>query len=349
MCRIHPITLAIVLLAAAASARASDPYKAVPGPFAVNTFQADWTDASQTPPTVPVRVYYPQKIAAATAPFPLIVFSHGLGGSREGYGMWAQQWVSCGYIVVLPSHYGSDGAAILDALRAPDAATAAAGKVMSVQTALRRTRDVSFIITHMTEANAGKLTDKTLAPFKGKVDLQHVGMAGHSFGALTTLMIAGEGEAQLGALAVNDPRVTAAIAMSPQPSKSPDQKKAFGSIKIPVLHLTGTLDDAPVGVSDVKAAQRRIPYDSSSFSDTSLVIFNGATHMTFSARALAPTAAEKNIDSLIKQSTTAFWDAHLKSDPKAAAWLEKDFAKVMGTAGTLERKTPASAPAPKAP
>ena len=163
-------------------------------------------------------------------------------------------------------------------------------------------------------------------------------MAGHSFGAATTLMIAGESEGAVGRVSLADPRVTAAIAMSPQPALRGDQKTAFGAIKIPVFHMTGTLDDAPLNLGNVKAADRRIPFDNSTNPDTCLVIFSGATHMTFSARAVNPGAQETRVFTLIKQSTTAFWDAWLKSDAKAKAWLQNDFAQVMGAAGTLERK-----------
>jgi predicted dienelactone hydrolase len=182
------------------------------------------------------------------------------------------------------------------------------------------------------------LEDKALAAFKGKVDVKHVGMAGHSYGAATTLTIAGESAGAVGRVSLADARVTAAIAMSPQPAVRGDQKTAFGAIKIPVFHMTGTLDDAPLNLGNVKAADRRIPFDSSPFPDTLLVIFTGATHMTFSARAVSPTAQETMRFTLIKESTMAFWDAYLKSDAKAKAWLQNDFAQVMGAAGTLERK-----------
>ena len=68
------------------------------------------------------------------------------------------------------------------------------------------------------------------------------------------------------------------------------------------------------------------------------MIFKGATHMTFSARAINPSAQETRCFTLIKESTTAFWDAYLKEDGKAKTWLQNDFAQVMGAAGTLERK-----------
>jgi predicted dienelactone hydrolase len=325
------------LLLATRLASAAEPYKPDLGPYAVVSLLADWKDVSRTDDTVPIKMYHPRSVADAKEPLPLIVFSHGLGGSRDGYSMWAEHWASQGYVVVLPTHAGSDTASVVGALRGA-ATTSDVPTVINVQTALRRVQDVRFIITHMDEANRGTLDDKTLAPFKGKLDMKHVGMAGHSYGAATTLMIAGETDGETGRVTLADPRVTAAIAMSPQPAERGDQKVVFGSMKVPVFHMTGTLDDAPLNLGNVKAADRRIPFDNSTVPGTCLVIFDGATHMTFSARAANPSDRETKIHGLIKQSTTAFWDEHLKGDAKAKAWLEKDFVEALGTAGKFEAK-----------
>lgn len=104
----------------------------------------------------------------------------------------------------------------------------------------------------------------------------------------------------------------------------------------------------------MKAADRHIPFDNDVFPETYLVIFKGAVHMSFSPtagglslgsrlQALRNPAAntpeqETAIQTLVKESTTAFWDTYLKSDAKAKTWLQTDFAKVMGPAGTFESK-----------
>jgi hypothetical protein len=151
-----------------------------------------------------------------------------------------------------------------------------------------------------------------------------------------------------------DPRVTAAVAMSPQPVLMPDQKAAFGGIKIPVLHLTGTEDHSPPGLTDVTPADRRIPYDNSP-GPAYLVIFKGATHMTFGGwrgapgggrrrvlRGQTPTtlpaAEQEAIHQQIEQGTTAFWDAYLKERGEAKAWLAEGLPKALGDRGTFESK-----------
>src|SRR3974377_1015412 len=56
-------------------------YAPAPAKYEVNTVKFEWKDASRNR-EVPVKIYYP---ASGAGPFPVIVFSHGLGGSRDGY------------------------------------------------------------------------------------------------------------------------------------------------------------------------------------------------------------------------------------------------------------------------
>ncbi len=47
----------------------------------VGTVKFDWRDARRDR-LVPVKIYFPKE---GTGPLPIIIFSHGLGGSRECY------------------------------------------------------------------------------------------------------------------------------------------------------------------------------------------------------------------------------------------------------------------------
>src|SRR5262245_5767169 len=53
---------------------------------------------------IPVRVYLPE----ATQPAPVVLFSHGLGGSRNGNEFLGQHWARRGYVGVFVQHPGSD-------------------------------------------------------------------------------------------------------------------------------------------------------------------------------------------------------------------------------------------------
>ena len=306
-----------------------------PGPLTVETLRLDWTDAVRQR-GVPVKVYFPERGAG---PFPVIVFSHGLGGSREGYAYLGQHWASHGYVCVHLQHAGSDTAVLRGTAEPMSAMRAAASATNTWQRGL----DVRFALDQLQTLNTAA------GPLQHRLDLQHIGMAGHSFGAQTTLLMAGQG-ADLTGGRFADARLSAAIAMSPAPAARRGSAP-YAAIHIPVFHLTGTLDDSPV--NDTKAAQRRIPFDSSDASEQYLVTFTGSDHMVFSGR-LTGTAArqtDEEFQRLIRQSTLAFWNAHLKNDAEAHRWLAAGgFAEALGDKGVFEHKSgprgaPASGPA----
>ena len=111
--------------------------------------------------------------------FPLIVFSHGNGGMRSQNVFWCEHLASHGYIVVAPDHSGNCLMTLLDGTVKPynDAGREQAAK--------DRPLDVTFLIDWMTRLNAGGDSR-----FLAKVDLEHVAVAGHSFGGYTAAMVA---------------------------------------------------------------------------------------------------------------------------------------------------------------
>lgn len=53
---------------------------------------------------IPIQAYLPQATRAA----PMVLFSHGLGGSREENGYLGRHWAARGYVTVFLQHPGSD-------------------------------------------------------------------------------------------------------------------------------------------------------------------------------------------------------------------------------------------------
>ncbi|HEY0553536.1 MAG TPA: hypothetical protein VGG20_04675 [Thermoanaerobaculia bacterium] len=328
--------LALLLFAtAAATAAAPAPasYKKDLGPYLVVSELLSWQDTARDRP-VPVKIYSP---ATGKGPFPVIVFSHGLGGSREGYEYLGRQWASQGYVAVHVEHLGSDTAAFKKGGRILKELREAAADPAN---ALARPLDVRFVLDQLEKVNRGG------SPLAHRLDLDRIGMAGHSFGAWTTLAVAGQAIGRLGSSA--DPRIKAAIAMSaPAPRRRESLDRAYAGIHIPILHMTGTRDDSPLG--ETSAAERRLAYDHIQGADQYLVTFQGGDHMIFSGRLLGDRGdREKDplFHSLILQSTTAFWDAYLKGDTAAKAWLAQGgYAAVLGVDGKLEEKI--SSPTPE--
>jgi predicted dienelactone hydrolase len=323
--------LVLLLLAsiAGAPAQPAQVYKQAPGPFPVASVLYDWTDASRDR-KVPVKIYYPK---TGQEPFPVIVFSHGLGGSREGYEYLGRHWASHGYVSVHPQHLGSDDAVWRGNGQPGRSMVRAAADPRNARDR-DRALDVRYVLDRLEALN------RETSPLKGRLDLHAIGMAGHSFGAWTTLAVAGEVFGRAGRISLSDPRIRAGIEMSaPVPRQGADLERAYGSIRIPILHMTGTLDDSPIG--DTKAEERRVPFDHIRGADQYLVTFQGGDHMVFSGRFVAGRKRQQDalFQDLIRQGTTAFWDAYLKGDAKAKSWLARGgYAAVLGKDGKFEEK-----------
>ena len=60
--------------------------------------------------------------------------------------------------------------------------------------------------------------------------------------------------------------------------------------------------------------------------------------MIFSGRSSRTEPSDETFHTLIQQSSTAFWDAYLRNDAKAKAWLTNDFKRVLDDTGKFEMK-----------
>jgi predicted dienelactone hydrolase len=315
------LLLTLSVIAAAAPVAHPSAYKKNLGPFLVVADLLSWQDTARNRP-VPVKIYSP---AAGKGPFPVIVFSHGLGGSREGYEYLGRHWASWGYVAVHVDHLGSDTAALKKGGRLIRNLREAVGDPRNAEA---RPLDVRFVLDRLEALNRGG------SPLAHRLDLGRIGLAGHSFGAWTTLVVAGQ---DVGRSDAADPRIKAAVAMSAPAPKRHDYDRIYRDVRIPVLHMTGTLDDSPLG--EISAAERRIPYDHIHGADQYLVTFQGGDHMVFSGRLLGVRAKDPLFQGLVLQGTTAFWDAYLKGDVAAKAWLAQGgYAAVLGKDGKLEER-----------
>jgi predicted dienelactone hydrolase len=313
------------------SLMAGRPAKATYDPDASNktaftSSEITWHDGDRNR-DVPVKIYYPTD---AKGKLPIIIFSHGLGGSREGYGYLGEYWASHGYVAVHLTHLGSDTTAVM-ANGLDNVKQTAEAIATDPMNAVDRCRDVSFAIDRLKAVN-----DNEKSAMAGRLDLDKIGMAGHSFGANTTMLIAGE-MTRSGKTIFADERVKCAIAMSPPvATPKPMWNKTYSTVKIPLFVMTGTLDDSPIGES--KAADRRVPFDHVQGIPAYLITFTGGDHMLFSGndrRAKQPT--DDRYHQLILQGSLGFWDAYLRGDEEAKKWLAGgEFEKAVGDAGKFE-------------
>ena len=152
------------------------------------------------------------------------------------------------------------------------------------------------------------------------MSLKRVGMSGHSFGAQTTQAVAGQWM-PLVKQEWTDPRVAAAVIMSPG-SPPVGAKKSFGDVSLPWLLMTGTEDVSPIGGQSVES--RRAVFPALPPGDKYELVLDKARHSVFTDRELPREQRNPNHHRAILSLSTAFWDAYIKQDPAAKAWLTGD-------------------------
>jgi predicted dienelactone hydrolase len=293
--------LALVFTMTISALAADSPPAYVPGdakPVAVSFLEQTWHDAARNR-DVPVMIYFP------------------LAGNREEYSYLGRYWAAHGYIVVHLQHLGSDTGAVLT--DGPKQIDKRLGEITNDPTnAFNRGADVSFAIDELKKRN-----DDAKWPLHGRIDLEKIGLAGHSFGGNTAMMIAGQtfGQRQGNHVFV-DARVKCIVAMSPPVVVPPSgYDKSFGGITIPVMEMTGTEDNWPI--SETANDERQAAFKSLTHCPAYLVTLTGADHFVFLGQRLD----SKHPDDmpqyeLIRNSSLAFFDAYLRGDDGGRKWLD---------------------------
>ena len=290
-----------------------------------------------------VEVWYPAEPSDASeeqdvaldgsgAPYPLIVFAHGLGGNRRQSSSYTQHLGSHGYVVVSPDFPLSN-------IDAPGGARLAA--------VVNQPGDVSFLIDRFLDFNneAGHLLE-------GAIDGQKIGVTGHSLGGLTTLLTA-YGD-------MRDPRIGAAL-----PIAGPGcflTANVIGDTSVPIMVL-GASEDLIVTRSSVRQAYdlanapryfvELLGADHTRFADVSLEdtqlldilpdilgpdIAEDALRVSEEIRGdieacaveTAPAGEEilpaDRQRELLRAFATPFFDAYLRGTDEAKAFLEEELA-----------------------
>jgi predicted dienelactone hydrolase len=265
---------------------------------------------------IPIRVYLPLQQTAA----PVILFSHGLGGSKEGGAYLGKHWASRGYVGVFLQHPGSDTSVWKD--QPPGQKMSALREAANGENFLLRVQDVPTVLDQLERWNQAE--SHRLA---GRLDLKKVGMSGHSFGAVTTQAVSGQ-KPRLMQHSFTDMRIKAALALSPSvPSHAKDPSRFFGQVQIPWMLMTGTQDISPIGDTDVES--RLAVYPALPAGGKYELVLYEATHSAFSDRGRFGEKGKRNPNHhrVILALSTAFWDSWLKKDSKAKEWLEGEGAR----------------------
>jgi predicted dienelactone hydrolase len=231
-----------------------------------------WKDASRDR-EIPVRLYWPEQ-ASPSKQVPLVVFSHGLGGSQMGYSYLGRHWASLGIASLHVRHAGSDRG-----IWTANVFTLFGNmqRAASEENAIARAKDVSFAITQLLNESE----------YAKSIKADAIAVAGHSYGANTAMLIGGATVTRDGkTLSWKDDRVKALILISAPPfTGEGDMAQILGDVKVPTLHVTGTKDVISVPGYRSDYSDRLAVYDAQSAkASKSLTVFKDATHSIFTDR-----------------------------------------------------------------
>lgn len=232
-------------------------------------------------------LYFPT--TASDTPYPVLVISHGFNSDRTTYAYLAQHLASHGYVIVMPEHSGSNGQQIVDLLqgRAQD--------VTDPTEFIDRPLDVSYLLDQLAQTS---IPDPR---FQGSLNLEQVGILGHSYGGYTGFALAGatpnykqlQQACQTGlesslnislalqcqalqtadkTVDLKDSRIQSVVAISPIGS-SLFGKSGYQTIQVPVMIVAGSADTiAPVLPEQIQ------PFQWLTTPEKQLVLINNGSH-----------------------------------------------------------------------
>lgn len=281
------------LAAAHPMARAESP------PAAYTVSDLDWMDTARERP-VPARLYWPTR-TAQEGRVPLVLFSHGMGGSRSGYSYLGQHWSSHGVASLHVQHVGSDSSLWRGN---PFGVTGRLQQAAQDKEAIARAGDIRFALDRMLAGEAGR--------DPAAIDTSRIVAAGHSYGANTALLAAGAQVVRNDmVLSRRDDRVSAAILISAPPFYGESSLAAvLSAVSVPTLHVTCTEDviQIPGFVSGVE--DRIAIFEAMADSRKFLTIFRGGSHSIFTDRALT---GGLSLNPAVKAATASLSMAFLNS------------------------------------
>ena len=299
---------AMLLAVAVTAAVPIDPARAQSAaPFHFIDF--DWTDAARSR-TVPARLHWPTNIAPGSR-VPLIVFSHGMGGSRRGYSYLGRYWAARGIASLHVQHAGSDSSlwvgnplAVVDRLQ----------RAAHESEALGRARDMRFALDRLLSSGVG--------PYGAQIDHRRIVAAGHSYGANTALIAVGARVMREGQwVEARDPRFAAAIVISAPPFYGEtDLASVLSKITVPSLHVTATNDVIQIPGYHSPAADRLTVFNAIATPRKLLAVFEGGSHSIFTDRSFTGgPALNPKVKAATAELTLAFLDLAFDGDGKTLA------------------------------
>lgn len=292
-----------------------------------------------------VDIYQPQQWRSTETP--VVIISHGLNAKPEDFTKQAKHLASYGFVVVLPQHPGSD-AEYTTAFRQ--------GKhenLSALDEFINRPLDISYTLDELERRNTTE--------FAGNLQLNRVGIYGHSYGGYTALAVAGASPTpnfeqleqdcrlplgnlntalllQCRALQLNrqtynfrDERIQAVIAENPV-NASIFGEEGMGNIQIPIAISAGSYDPVTPFAFEQARSFRWITAP-----ERYLGLQEGQAHVDLSeldggASELLETLPELRLPSpqllsgYAKALNLAFFEVYIANNPEYRAYLHPAYA-----------------------
>jgi poly(3-hydroxybutyrate) depolymerase len=241
---------------------------------------------------------------------PLIVYSPGLGSGLNNGAAWCEAWRQAGLVVATLAHPGTDEGIWDTSRRSLQANLAAA---LAPAQYGHRVSDCRYAIRQCLTAMG----------LEAIIDPARIGIAGHSYGALTVQSLAGRAERGQDGFTI-----AAAIAFSPG-GRSP----AVGGVRMPFFCVTGDRDGTVTFKRGTQSMQlgmalsyRLAVYRHLPAGAKQLLVLAGADHMTFAGEPVSIALFSRDVDASeagnarawrrVSLATTAFWHYYLSEPPR---------------------------------
>lgn len=166
---------------------ASVPAGAQPAPYFLQLHEAEFIADSLELPTAAFGLIFTNSFQDAAMVqgrerFPVVLFSPGYGMSRTLYSAVAEELASQGYVVAAMAHTYSAAVAFPDGRKLPQTVQVAEDEALNRKIQDAWTADARFVLDQLTALN----TNDPQGRLTGRLDLERVGMFGHSFGGSTS-------------------------------------------------------------------------------------------------------------------------------------------------------------------
>jgi predicted dienelactone hydrolase len=286
-------------------------------------------DSKTIDPKTQRHLYIRIRLPPVKKKSPLIIYSPGLGSGLSNGESWCEAWVKAGNVVVTISHpitndviWDTEKTTFTNRLQ-----QSLAGPQYDL-----RVLDCKFVISELLKGSQSSFLEKNGLgqgdlKLEDYLDPERIGIAGHSYGALTVQSICGQS-----GVGMIDHRIKAAIAFSPG-SMTESSAKKMVNVKVPFFCIMGDHDNQVTFKKGLEKmtlgmplAKRRWVYDNLPRGARQLWIIRPADHMTFAGEKVdeqsfsrdIPIGLEGELETWerINQMTTLFWNHHLSSQVK---------------------------------